>query len=191
VATGWLLRPHAHARVAILDPPAEDDEYGPGSYAVFFADPDGMKLEYLFTPAWPLSGMSRSFKMASAALFSLLVVFGGVTGAALESSGVAVLETRDAQGATRRTRVWFAEHESALWLEAATPERAWLRDVRRSPRVILRGAGDVEHFEALPLPDEISHEKIRRLLRAKYGWRDWWIGLLQDTSRSVAVRLVP
>lgn len=34
----------------ILDAPAEYPEYGEGYYAVFFADPDGMKLEYVFTP---------------------------------------------------------------------------------------------------------------------------------------------
>ncbi len=39
--------------VPILDPPAEYPRYAPGYYAVFFADPDGMKLEYVFTPRWP------------------------------------------------------------------------------------------------------------------------------------------
>lgn len=34
----------------ILDPPREYPDYGAGYYAVFFADPDGMKLEYVFTP---------------------------------------------------------------------------------------------------------------------------------------------
>jgi len=34
----------------ILDPPAEYPEYGAGYYAVFFADADGLKLEYVFTP---------------------------------------------------------------------------------------------------------------------------------------------
>jgi len=29
----------------VLDPPAEYPDYGGGYYAVFFADPDGMKLE--------------------------------------------------------------------------------------------------------------------------------------------------
>jgi catechol 2,3-dioxygenase-like lactoylglutathione lyase family enzyme len=31
----------------ILDPPAEYPNYGPGYYAVFFLDPDGIKLEYV------------------------------------------------------------------------------------------------------------------------------------------------
>ena len=39
--------------IAVLDPPAEYPHYGAGYYAVFFADPDGIKLEYVFTPHWP------------------------------------------------------------------------------------------------------------------------------------------
>lgn len=36
--------------VAVLDSPAEYPQYGPGYYAVFFADPDGMKLEVVHFP---------------------------------------------------------------------------------------------------------------------------------------------
>lgn len=35
----------------ILDAPADYPQYGEGYYAVFFADPDGLKLEFAFTPA--------------------------------------------------------------------------------------------------------------------------------------------
>jgi catechol 2,3-dioxygenase-like lactoylglutathione lyase family enzyme len=34
----------------VLDPPATYD-YTPGYYAVFFADPDGLKLEVVYEPA--------------------------------------------------------------------------------------------------------------------------------------------
>ncbi|MEZ6011831.1 MAG: VOC family protein [Hyphomonas sp.] len=34
----------------ILDSPADYPRYGPGYYAVFFADPDGLKLEYVHWP---------------------------------------------------------------------------------------------------------------------------------------------
>jgi|JI10StandDraft_1071094.scaffolds.fasta_scaffold19946_8 glyoxylase I family protein len=34
----------------VLDAPAAYPDYGEGYYAVFFADRDGMKLEYAFTP---------------------------------------------------------------------------------------------------------------------------------------------
>jgi catechol 2,3-dioxygenase-like lactoylglutathione lyase family enzyme len=40
--------------VTILDPPAEYP-YSAGYYAVFFADPDGMKLEYVHAPALPIA----------------------------------------------------------------------------------------------------------------------------------------
>lgn len=36
--------------VQVLDAPAEYPGYGTGYYAVFFSDPDGIKLEYAFTP---------------------------------------------------------------------------------------------------------------------------------------------
>jgi len=34
----------------ILDPPADYPQYEPGYYAVFFADPDGLKLEFVHVP---------------------------------------------------------------------------------------------------------------------------------------------
>ncbi len=34
----------------VLDPPADYPQYGDGYYAVFFADPDGLKLEFVFKP---------------------------------------------------------------------------------------------------------------------------------------------
>ena len=40
-------------RIDVLDPPAPYDRYTVGYYAVFFVDPDGIKLEYVHTPKWP------------------------------------------------------------------------------------------------------------------------------------------
>lgn len=37
-------------RIVMLDPPSEYPQYASGYYAVFFADPDGLKLEFVFTP---------------------------------------------------------------------------------------------------------------------------------------------
>jgi catechol 2,3-dioxygenase-like lactoylglutathione lyase family enzyme len=45
--------------VAILDAPADYPKYAPGYYAVFFADPDGLKLEYVYTPRWPTRADAR------------------------------------------------------------------------------------------------------------------------------------
>ena len=40
------------------------------------------------------------------------------------------------------------------------------------------------------VPEPGGHEHIRALLRQRYGWRDLWIAMLQDTSGSREVRLV-
>lgn len=42
----WLVK----ERVEVLDPPAEYPQYGPSYYALFFADPDGMKFELVHFP---------------------------------------------------------------------------------------------------------------------------------------------
>jgi glyoxylase I family protein len=34
----------------VLDPPADYPQYREGYYALFFADPDGLKLEFVHTP---------------------------------------------------------------------------------------------------------------------------------------------
>jgi len=39
--------------VTILDPPDHYPQYCEGYYAFFFEGPDGVKLEYAFTPNWP------------------------------------------------------------------------------------------------------------------------------------------
>jgi hypothetical protein len=36
-----------------------------------------------------------------------------------------------------------------------------------------------------------DHERIRRMMRRKYGWRDWWVGVLFDTSQSRLIELEP
>jgi len=51
--------------------------------------------------------------------------------------------------------------------------------------------GNVLPLRAVPVPGDAGHRQIGRLLAAKYGWADAWIGLLADTSRSVAGRLEP
>jgi hypothetical protein len=37
-------------KIEVLDAPAEYPQYGENNYAVFFADPDGMKLELVHFP---------------------------------------------------------------------------------------------------------------------------------------------
>lgn len=104
---------------------------------------------------------------------------------------MAVIETRTPEGGLRSTRVWYVEPAGELWLEAGTPENPWLQDVRRHPVLTFRAPGRAGRYAARPIDGTVGHERIRSLVREKYGLRDWWVGLLVDTSRSVAVRLAP
>jgi len=54
---------------------------------------------------------------------------------------------------------------------------------------MLRRGGSWTRCQADMAQNPDGHERIRRLLASKYGWKDRWIGLLTDTSRSLAVRL--
>jgi hypothetical protein len=60
-----------------------------------------------------------------------------------------------------------------------------------SGEVELARDGRSERFRVESVPGAEAHARVRALLREKYGLRDVWVGLLQDTSRSLAVLLRP
>lgn len=126
-----------------------------------------------------------------ATVAAALLAFGLVTWAALESQEVGVLHTRAPDGSPRRTRLWIARDGGGFWLEAATPERGWYRDVLHDAEVELEVAGERRPLSARPDPGREAHLDVRRRLREKYGWADAWVAMIQDTSQSIAVRLDP
>lgn len=118
-----------------------------------------------------------------------LLAFGVVTLIALEGREVVVVETTDSDGAARRTRTWVADENGSAWIEAANPERAFLADLRRTPRLVLERDGVRRSCTAEVAPNPDGHDHIRRLLAERYGWADCWIALLADTHASLAIRL--
>lgn len=130
-------------------------------------------------------------RAALTAIAGLLVAFVLASAWALESGGVAIIATHAPDGELHSTHVWYAESDGELWLEAGTPESTWFTDAQRDPRIAFsadRRSGD---YLAEPIYDPGAHTRMRGWLREKYGMRDWWVGLLVDTSNSVAVRLNP
>ena len=131
-------------------------------------------------------------KIALASLLAFVLAFGGITWVALESSDVAVVETRRSDGSARSTHVWFVEEDGVLWLEAGTPENGWYVDVLRDPHLSFRADRRAGSFVARPLPEDPErHAWLRERLADKYGWRDTWVSVYVDQSRSTAVRLEP
>lgn len=119
------------------------------------------------------------------------VAFGIVTLVALEGREVVVLRSIGTDGAARDTRTWLAEDQGAPLIEAANPERDFYRHILSNPSVQLVRNGGVQQYKATVLPQPYGHDLIRARLREKYGWADWWIGFLADTSASLAIRLDP
>ena len=118
-----------------------------------------------------------------------VLAFGAVTLAALEGREVVRLRTTMPDGGVRTTRTWVADADGVLWIESATPERPFLRDIAARPDVELVRGGRGLPMHATIVAGDDGHRRIRSLLREQYGWADRWIGLLTDTSRSVAIRL--
>jgi hypothetical protein len=129
-------------------------------------------------------------KRSVIAVVTFVLAFIAITWWALESDGVAIVETRATDDSTRSTHVWYASRGDELWLEAGTPENPWFVDVRRDPTLTFIAENRSSQFLARPVTDASGHDEIRSMLREKYGFRDWWVGLLVDTSKSIAVRLV-
>lgn len=123
------------------------------------------------------------------ALALAAAAFAIVTLVALEGREVVVVETTDASGAARRTRAWIADEAGAAWIEAASPERPFVADLRARPGLVLERGGARRTCTAAILPNPDGHARIRRLLAARYGWADRWIGLLADTRASLGIRL--
>ena len=109
---------------------------------------------------------------------------------ALEGHEVVILRTFAPNGTPRETRVWIADADGVAWIESANEDRPFFRDILQNPDVEVVRNAEVERLHAEPILSADGHPKIRRLLSEKYGWADCWIGLLADTSNSIAIRLV-
>jgi hypothetical protein len=133
-------------------------------------------------------------KVAAWALATLIacgLLFGLITLVALEGQEVVVLRTSDGRGHTRETRTWVADHAGLVWIEAANPEREFYHHILENPDVELQRRAEVRRYHAVSVATPDGHALIRRLLVEKYGWADRWIGLIADTSQSIAIRLEP
>jgi len=131
-------------------------------------------------------------KRLALALAAAALAFGAITLVALEASGVAVLTTLGGDGRARRTHVWWVDDGAGgLEVEAATPERAWLAEALAAGEIEVARDGASARFRVSRDDAPGAHERLRASLRAKYGWRDAWVAVLQDTSRAVVVRLSP
>ncbi len=124
-------------------------------------------------------------------IFALGMLAALITALALEAGGVVTVVTETPAGANRETRVWFVEHEDRLYLEAGHPDNPWVKDLAGNPTLILKGQALDGEYRYMRHDSAREHTRIRALMREKYGWRDAWISLVFDTSRSSLLHLIP
>jgi hypothetical protein len=121
-------------------------------------------------------------------IFGLLAA---ITFVALEGNEVALLRIPRGDGTIVDVRVWIADEAGETWIEVASPEQPFYALLLANPDIEVVRRERTLRYRAVPDPSPAAHARIRRLLAEKYGLSDRWIGLLVDTSRSVAVRLAP
>lgn len=107
-----------------------------------------------------------------------------ITGVALELGGVVSVDTYSKIDTPRRTHVWFVQAKGQLYLEAGNPANPWVQELPNRNSLTLTGAELDGDYAYRIYADADSHLKIRTLMREKYGWRDRWVSLLFDTSKS-------
>jgi F420H(2)-dependent quinone reductase len=123
------------------------------------------------------------------ALLGAVVFLGAILAASELGGEVVVLHTYREDGMAQATSLWIVDDHKQLWLRAGQPGSTWLERLRRQPQVELERGGRVGDYEAVLMPGQ--RDRINRLMREKYGWADWLIGLGRDASRTLPVRLDP
>ena len=127
-------------------------------------------------------------KTLAALLLGAVILTGSVTYVALESGNVLTAQTIDQKtGEARDTHIWFVEDERGLFLEAGSPQNPWVQDLVDGSTLGLKGKGVDGDYQFVIQPGR--HSEIRTMMRARYGWRDRWIGLLFDVSRSQLIEV--
>ncbi len=134
--------------------------------------------------------MSWAGKLGAGVALAALA-FVAITAWTLLTGDIATVQTRGSDGELRSTSVWYADMNGYRWLEAGAPENAWFRDIGAGAEIELTTSTGSGAFRAEPVPEAVVREALRRRMRARYGFRDQWVGIFVDHERSVPVRLHP
>jgi hypothetical protein len=121
---------------------------------------------------------------------SALAVVVLATYVAGEQVEVVVLRTRDAAGASHETKLWVVDVGGVPWVRVANPRRHWYVRLSRDPRAELLRDGSLRPVDARPDESDATRAAIDAAFREKYGWVDWWYGVLLRRD-AIPVRLDP
>jgi hypothetical protein len=80
--------------------------------------------------------------------------------------------------------------DNATWVRVARPGRTWFERLRERPDVELVRDGVARPYRAVVVTDAAARERVDLAFSARYGFTDWWYGLLLRRD-PVPVRLDP
>lgn len=107
-----------------------------------------------------------------------------------EQAEVAVLRTFDADGAKHDTKLWVADVAGVAYVRADRSGRSFGDHLGANPGVELVRGGETTRCTAAIVTDAAVRRSVDQAFAAKYGWVDWWYGLVLR-SDPVPVRLDP
>jgi hypothetical protein len=129
----------------------------------------------------------------------LAIVFSGLFLLALgtylagERTEVAVLKTWDADKNPYETKMWIVDYDGHAYVRIGRASRAaqgWGARVHANPDVELTRGGAATPVHATFVDDDATRAAVDAAFRDKYGWIDWWFGVVIRKSPQT-VRLDP
>ena len=125
--------------------------------------------------------------------FSALFLLGLGTYLAGERTEVAVLRSYDAEKTPYDTKMWIVDYEGHAYVRVGRHDRyehGWGDRVHKNPDVELSRGGQPTPVHASFVDDAATIDGVAAAFREKYGWVDWWFGLVVRKD-PVTVRLDP
>jgi len=124
--------------------------------------------------------------IALSALF-LLVLGTWIAG---EQTEVARLRTFNAAGASHETKLWVVDLDGRPYVRIGRAGRGWGEQLKAHPEVDLIRASGAIPCTASIVTDDSLHDAVDEAFAVKYGWVDWWYGVVLRRD-PVTVRLDP
>jgi hypothetical protein len=94
---------------------------------------------------------------------------------------VVVVHEPTPDGGVRRARLWVVDQGSRSWIHPGNANAQWwVKHMDAHPVVEVERGGQVHRYRAAP--DPAADAEVHRLMRAKYGFADWWVRFLTGTD---------
>ena len=107
-----------------------------------------------------------------------------------EQTEVAELRTFDEAGAPHDTKLWVVDLGGRPYVRIGRSGRGWGERLQAQAAVELMRGGVTTACSAVIVTDDALHREVDQAFATKYGWVDWWYGVVLRHD-PIPVRLEP